>query len=357
MISELYIEAYRGIRNLDLKDLGKINILAGANNVGKTSILEVIRSLEAPNDLMKWRKISRREEIDVITNAYDAIKALFPINVGSENRRIHYYGKSNEKDFDVEIIARIYETIITRREKSNIQEDYFINREFETAVMDLQYNINGKLQGNSKIVSIENSGSIDIYNDSIVKIEENIVYVSPVQHTQNKFFLDAFMVNPELYEQFINLMKQFDSGFISINAVGEEKTIGRNYVVLSKNHKEGLLLNSYGDGMKKAMLLLSAVIKAKDGILLLDEFETSIHISAMKDVFHWIMETAQQLNVQIFMTSHSIEAIETVLKCCPSLQKDIRMVTLVNVNDELKVRNVDGEKAVQLLDEYGLELR
>lgn len=38
-------------------------------------------------------------------------------------------------------------------------------------------------------------------------------------------------------------------------------------MVLSKNHKKGLSLNSYGDGMKKAMLLISAVLKARDGIL------------------------------------------------------------------------------------------
>ena len=45
MLSELLIENYRGIKNLDLGTLGKINIIAGANNTGKTSILEVIRSL------------------------------------------------------------------------------------------------------------------------------------------------------------------------------------------------------------------------------------------------------------------------------------------------------------------------
>ncbi|MBR3771840.1 MAG: ATP-binding protein, partial [Clostridium sp.] len=116
-------------------------------------------------------------------------------------------------------------------------------------------------------------------------------------------------------------------------------------------------LDAYGDGMKKAMLLISAVLKAKDGILLLDEFETAIHISAMEHVFHFILQVAMKNNVQIFMTSHSLEAIETTLKCIPEYQKQMRMITLVKVEDEIRARNVDGEKAVQLLDEYGLELR
>ena len=124
-----------------------------------------------------------------------------------------------------------------------------------------------------------------------------------------------------------------------------------------KKFKEGLLLNAYGDGMKKAMLLLSAVLQAKNGILLLDEFETAIHISVMGKVFKWVIENASKLNVQIFMTSHSLEAIDVVLKCCSEMQRDMEMITLVDTEAGVKVRNVDASKAIQLMDEYGLELR
>lgn len=192
------------------------------------------------------------------------------------------------------------------------------------------------------------------YECSIV---DNVVYVSPTQHAQGRVYLDSLLKDPDMYEQFVAIMQQFDPYFLSINSVNEERSFGRKYVVLSKNHKEGLTLNAYGDGMKKAILLLSAVLRARDGILLLDEFETAIHISAMKPVFSWIIETAIKLNVQIFMTSHSIEAIETVLKCSQELKENIRMLTLVKSEGEIKVRNVDANKAIQLPDEYGLELR
>lgn len=105
------------------------------------------------------------------------------------------------------------------------------------------------------------------------------------------------------------------------------------------------------------MLLLSALLRAQNGILLLDEFETAIHASVMGKVFQWIIETAEKLNVQIFMTSYSIEAISTVLKTCPKMQHDIRMITLVKTDEGIRARNVDATKAIQLMDEYGLELR
>ena len=99
---------------------------------------------------------------------------------------------------------------------------------------------------------------------------------------------------------------------MSINYDNSEENGRRRgvYKILSKSHKKALPLNVYGDGMKKAVLLMSAVIAAEDGVLLIDEFETAIHTSAMENTFRWILETCRKLNMQVFVTSHSKEAIE-----------------------------------------------
>lgn len=49
-ISDIYIRSFRGISNLELKDIKLINILTGDNNGGKTSVLEVIQSIKNPCD-------------------------------------------------------------------------------------------------------------------------------------------------------------------------------------------------------------------------------------------------------------------------------------------------------------------
>lgn len=41
-LTEILIKQYRGLINLELKNLNKINIFVGPNNCGKTSILEAI---------------------------------------------------------------------------------------------------------------------------------------------------------------------------------------------------------------------------------------------------------------------------------------------------------------------------
>lgn len=110
---------------------------------------------------------------------------------------------------------------------------------------------------------------------------EKIVYVSPIRHAEGNFYLSQILAYPEMYEQMLQVLKEYDEDIISINYDDNERRIGKGtYKILSKSNKKALPLNVYGDGMKKAILLMSAVIAAKDGILLLDEFKTAIHTSA-----------------------------------------------------------------------------
>lgn len=230
-LSELYIEEYKGIRNLKLEELGKINIVTGVNNVGKTRILEKIVDLKDTKEL----------KCNVIK--YESLQRLDSINI------------------------------------------------------------------------------------------------------------EAILNNAELHKGFITVLREFDPQFISVN-ISETK----KWIVYSGNSKEGVQLDACGSGMKSVVALVNAILQAENGILLIDDFEMMIHVSIRQKVISWIMNIAKEFNVQIFMISHSIEAIKVVLQCIDSL-KDIRVITLVKANTAIKARNVDGEKAIQLLEEYGLELR
>lgn len=48
MFQTIDIKAYRGLKNITLQNLSRVNILVGENNTGKTSILEAIQLLREP---------------------------------------------------------------------------------------------------------------------------------------------------------------------------------------------------------------------------------------------------------------------------------------------------------------------
>lgn len=98
---------------------------------------------------------------------------------------------------------------------------------------------------------------------------------------------------------------------------------------------------------EKAVLLMGAVIAAENGGLLIDEFETAIHTSAMENTFRWILETCRKLNVQVFVTSHSKEAIDKLLKCSEQCLEDMAVYTLYK--KKIKLRFVEWTERKQLM--------
>ena len=181
-------------------------------------------------------------------------------------------------------------------------------------------------------------------------------YVSPVDHATGMLYLDDVLADTQLYEQLLNILQEFDNNIISITSIKTKNAIPE-YMVLTKNHHSAIPLNSYGDGMKKALLLLSAIVRSQNGILLLDEFETAIHTSAMDSVFSWLLQSALKLNVQVFLTSHSKEAIDKILKMNDTIQSNINVYTLYNCNGNNYARMLNCLDAINAQDKLGLELR
>ena len=107
--------------------------------------------------------------------------------------------------------------------------------------------------------------------------------------------MNEILSNSDLYEGFLEVLQVFDDQIIGVNAASSSSIGSRaDYQVLTKRHKEALPLSAYGDGMKRAILL----------------------------------HTAMRMNVQVFMTSHSKEAIEKVLNLGGDIQEQINLYTL-----------------------------
>ena len=62
-INNLMIEDFRGFKHFKMKNLGKINLIVGTNNCGKTTVLEAVGILMSTEDLTSiWTILSGRGE-------------------------------------------------------------------------------------------------------------------------------------------------------------------------------------------------------------------------------------------------------------------------------------------------------
>lgn len=365
------IGTFRGIRSLQLDDLLPINILTGDNNCGKTSVLEVLESFEDPGDFRCWRRLLRRENSPAAMGRlsyYEGFCDLF--DVGNHEKRLEYTIQTT-KDHKCHVVLSAQEETVELTEEEYAElsglsytktEDDYEQILLSVSKLQMEVEENGEITGKDWVYEGQRLfRTSPQHQDGEIKKKdgETILYISPVRHAEGNIFLSSILSDPELYEDMLEILKEYDKDIISINYDRDEKSVsGRGiYKILSRSHKKALPLNVYGDGMKKAILLMSAVVRAKGGILLLDEFETAIHTSAMDGTFRWILESCMKLNVQVFLTSHSKEAIEEVLRCAPDLQDKMAVYTLYKEENRTLARRLSGKKAVMVQDDMGLELR
>lgn len=81
---------------------------------------------------------------------------------------------------------------------------------------------------------------------------EKIVYVSPIRHAEGNFYLSQILAYPEMYEQMLQVLKEYDEDIISINYDDNERRIGKGtYKILSKSNKKALPLNVSGSACEK----------------------------------------------------------------------------------------------------------
>jgi AAA15 family ATPase/GTPase len=99
------------------------------------------------------------------------------------------------------------------------------------------------------------------------------------------------------------------------------------------------------------------VTRARGGVLLIDEVETAIHISALGNVFRWIVEACVANDVQLFATTHSLEAIDAILAADTTPEEDIVGYRLESTGTRVIAHRYGEDLLKRLRIERGADVR
>jgi AAA15 family ATPase/GTPase len=69
-------------------------------------------------------------------------------------------------------------------------------------------------------------------------------------------------------------------------------------------------LHGMGDGVSRLFELILGIVNVAGGICLIDEFENGLHWSVQEKIWEVIFQTSRNLDVQIFATTHSFDAVK-----------------------------------------------
>ena len=254
-ISELDIETYRGIKKLKMENLAPINIITGDNNSGKTSVLELLQSVKNPTSFRVWRNLIRNNGMNLSRGLtyYDGFYDLFDVN--GDTKKIEYAVSLNGEKHVIEMQATVLHEEILESQFNKLQglsyvryEDDYAENIMNVSKLQMQIKDNGQIASNSAVYEGQIRYVRNKSNEDSSR-EKNIIYISPTRHAEGTLYLNAVLETPDLYEQMLAILKDYDEDIMSINYDNSEENGRRRgvYKILSKSHKKALPLNVYGE--------------------------------------------------------------------------------------------------------------
>lgn len=311
--SELIIRQYRGIKGLTFKGLGNVNILVGDNNVGKTSMLEAIYCFRNPDKAYSVVQAARtrRNYLYSRTSTFDMFMSVFPFG---EEKRIEIEAEIFGERHNMKLVGDLERRII----KDQIQQ---------LSIWDSNENNGDEHSDDLELRFVEKevdcfSGTLlhNDLSDELLLRSDGLNMSIPISSFWRISFVSAYshlskaIITREAIEykkEIISLLKMFDDKITGFDLVRNEET--RTTTEFIRHKKLGVVpLYTFGDGLKRVLLLATSLVNSRDGVLLIDEIEASIHVSVLADVFTWLLKASKKFNVQIFASTHSNEALKEI---------------------------------------------
>ena len=207
---------------------------------------------------------------------------------------------------------------------------------------------------------------IDLYHNPIkrenkeVEILCNSIFKSPYFYSLEEL-IETYSKNLKTKHEsktainiVINFIKNIDPTVNDIR-LSEEDDVKRFIVDSSKFPDENLEITNYGEGLQRIFEIALSFAYAKNGVVCIDEFETAIHYTLLMDFTKFIQELSDIFNVQVFLTTHSKEAIDAFVN--NNYKNDEISAYLIENNDEIRYKFISGERLRYLVENIDLDIR
>lgn len=360
MISKLMIERFRGIHNLQIDFLNHINLLVGDNNCGKTSVLEALQFFRTSGLLGNVYKVARQRDNILGMNSnslYENFICMFPHD-GSD-LEINVSGVLNDKNVSFGIQGTQKRVLVdTKSMDRYVVLALRLSDDMETELFE--GNIRCQYGDELQSESIKIDYFTGIHGTPTSEANEfSIIYVAPFEHLKGSI-ISQIVRNDSYKEICLKALQLFDPDIEDMMIFKSD--IG-NYPVEYLKHKKlgNMPLSTFGDGIKKVLVLSNAIARAAGGILLIDEIETAIHKKYYDDIFRFIVKACKAFDVQAFITTHSLEAIDGLLATQDydkqNNEDSVHVITLKREGDNTYSRVLPGREVAQNREAFGFEVR
>jgi len=343
MFKNVKIRNLRAITDLNIDNLGQVNLFVGKNNCGKTTVLEAIFFLIG----------STNPHLPVKANS---LRGLHVFNSDIWPTFFH----NMDIEIPIEIEGEVYETIdvtkeimklLIRPKKEESHESQNMSSDITSFEIKTSESMPSFVPNGLKLEYKNSINANEVFHSSIFEKDNKITtegtkesgiqgfYISPSISTDLKDRFGSIQRKKRL-EKVVGFLKQIDPKIVSLslNEVGIiEADIGLS---------ELIPINLMGGVIVKILSIVLSILDFENGIVLIDEIENGLHYSAQHTIWKALFSLSQEFNVQVFVTTHSMECIAAFCDYTGDslFTTEAKLFRIEKSNE--KFRSVEYDKAV-----------
>ena len=359
MIEHLEVRHYRALRHLTVSGLSRLNVVAGRNNAGKTSLLEALFLLAAggsPSSILNANVVRTADAIQQsnIESIRETLwKPMFSGLDTSKSIEIKACHRPlGEMSLDVSLEAADTVELALPDAGSGTIGPTGPNVPSEVRPPAVQMRLHyrhGKDTVAEHTCQLAPSG-IEMTHKNVVSPFRAAILSSPNRSIQEDAVRLAELRKRKRGDVVLQALKAIEPRLLSIE---DNSASGFPMIWGDIGLDELVPLPVMGEGMSRIARLVLAMANCKDGIVLVDEIENGIHHSVLAKMWHVVDEASRQFNTQVFATTHSFECVEAA---DAALDADVSLHRL-EVDDTRCACVTYGRDDISAAIKHGLEVR
>lgn len=336
-LKSLDIKNFRILENFQVNKLGRVNLIVGKNNSGKTTVLEAIRVYagNANLRLLEMLAVSHDERIYASNQIDEPLSDEIPFQAFFSGRQfpdddvkivIGEIEEPNRLTIEHGYLSELSEVLyedgeeITRNRLKRVTKDQL--NDLDGELLDALFIQKNGHHANIRFDSVNTIRAKANFPPSMLNLLPcNVI---PTQFISLDELADEWdkIALTDHQDTVKSALKLIAPDFLDITFVRTEQqkksfsnqSLSRTAKVRLAGQDQPVPLNSMGDGMLRILQLILKIFSAKGGFLLIDEFENGLHYSVQKKVWELVFDLAEKLNIQVFATTHSWDCIESFAK-------------------------------------------
>lgn len=350
MITSVRIKNYKQFKDLRLDNLKRINLIAGKNNIGKTSVLECLFMFyDRMSPQMTIKQFNWRGMNSVALNSQSLWQPIF--HNFDTSYKIEIEVKHDNLDSNCH--SAVYEHLpsyIPDQLTSTAIDPTAQGMTSTSNSEALHVKYKNKHENTGDVFLHINNGQLSLTTQKLKPITTRASFIFSnvrLAAQDDALKLGELLVNEGIAD-LIEYLKIMEPKLLNLQIIPSPS---QNMIYCDVGYKKPVPISLMGEGTTKLLSILLNISHCKNGIVLLDELENGIHYSTFPIIWKAISKMAKAYNVQLFITTHNYDFLHGLNDIyTDEMSDDFTFIRLDSNDGRIIPKHYDGEMFNAALD-------